>query len=220
MLCARNLSVVLPGDGGPLHVIGDLVLDVASGEVVDVVGASGAGKTTLLRALARLLPDVSGELLLDGTSARDVSPQRWRTLVALVPQKPAIVAGSVRDNLLLPWQLKVRSAEQAPADDTLRARLDSVSMSDVALDRDAGRLSVGQQARVALLRVVLTGPRVLMLDEPDAALDDTSAAEVAHITSEFASAGGAVIRVRHQRTDLLAARRLRLAGGVLTEAAT
>jgi putative ABC transport system ATP-binding protein len=93
-------------------------------------------------------------------------------------------------------------------------------MRDVALERDAGRLSVGQQARVALIRVVLTAPRVLLLDEPDAALDDTSAAEVAHITAEFAVAGGGVIRVRHQRTDLLASRRLRLLSGVLAEAST
>jgi len=209
--------VTLPGDSGPLHVIGGVALDVAGGEVVDVVGPSGAGKTTLLRALARLLPDVTGELLVDGAPAAEISPQRWRTLVSLVPQKPAIVAGSVRDNLVLPWQLKVRAQEHVPSDDELRARLDSVGMRDVALERDAGRLSVGQQARVALLRVVLTGPRALLLDEPDAALDDASAAEVAHITSEFALAGGAVVRVRHQRTDLLASRRLRLSNGALTE---
>jgi len=217
VLSARDLSVVLLGDQGPMRVIDNLTLDVAAAEVVDIVGPSGSGKTTLLRALARLLPDVSGELSLGGVPASEINPQRWRTCVALVPQKPAIVSGSVRENLVLPWRLKVRSEEAAPTDEVLRARLDSVGMSDVALDRDAGRLSVGQQARVALIRVVLTSPMALLLDEPDAALDDTSAAEVAHITSEFAVAGGGVVRVRHQRTDLLASRRLLLAAGTLTQ---
>lgn len=220
MLSARSLSVALEGDQGPLQVIDDVSLDVAAGEVVDVVGPSGAGKSTLLRALARLLPQVQGDLLLDGAHASTVTPQRWRTQVALVPQKPAIVLGSVRDNLLLPWRLKIRSHDTAPGDEIMRARLDSVGMNAVSLDRDAGRLSVGQQARVALLRVVMTAPRVLLLDEPDAALDDTSAAEVARIMSDFAQSGGAVVRVRHQRTDLLASRRLRMQHGGLREASS
>jgi len=209
--------VTLAGDHGPLTVIDDLVFDVDAGEVVDVVGPSGAGKTTLLRALARLLPGARGTLLLEGIPAEQVLPQRWRTQVALVPQRPAIVSGSVRDNLVLPWRLKVRAGEVHPTQDVLRGRLDSVGLGDISLDRDAARLSVGQQARVALLRVVLTSPKVLLLDEPDAALDDASAAEVAHITSEFASAGGGVVRVRHQRTDSLAARRLILSRGMLSE---
>jgi len=79
------------------------------------------------------------------------------------------------------------------------------------------RLSEGQAARVALLRTVLTRPDVLLLDEPDAALDEESAEQVGLLTREFVDAGGAVVRVRHHRTDGLADRRLRLKGGTLTE---
>ena len=89
---------------------------------------------------------------------------------------------------------------------------------DAALDRDAARLSVGQQARVALVRTLLTHPRVLLLDEPDAALDELSAAAVSELTREFADKGGAVVRVRHHRSDDIADRRLRLAGGTLSSA--
>ncbi len=104
----------------------------------------------------------------------------------------------------------------APDDSILRAMLDRVVL-DAALDRDAARLSVGQQARVALVRTLLTHPRVLLLDEPDAALDELSAAAVSDLTREFAEKGGAVVRVRHHRSDDIAHRRLRLAGGTLSE---
>ncbi|MDP2232316.1 MAG: ABC transporter ATP-binding protein, partial [Actinomycetota bacterium] len=76
---------------------------------------------------------------------------------------------------------------------------------------------VGQAARIALLRTVLTGPLVLLLDEPDANLDDASAEQVARMTAAFVAVGGAVVRVRHQRTDALATQRYRLADGRLSE---
>lgn len=220
LLEAHELTCVLPGDAGDVRILDGASLAVAPGAIVDVTGPSGAGKTTLLRALARLLPGATGSLSLDGTPAEKIAPAIWRASVALLPQKPAIVAGSVRDNLLLPWALKVRRATGSsahaapPADAALAAALARVHL-DVALDRDAARLSVGQAARVALLRVLLTTPRVLLLDEPDAALDDASSAAVGEMTREFAETGGGVVRVRHQRADALASERLLLEGGRL-----
>ncbi len=217
LLQARDLVVVLPGDSGDIRVLDGVSLELEAGSVTDVVGPSGSGKTTLLRALARLLPDMSGSLVLDGVSAETIPGPEWRAAVALLPQKPAIVEGTVRDNLLRPWSLKVRHGHAAPDDAALRAALDRVVL-DAALDRDAARLSVGQQARVALVRTLLTHPRVLLLDEPDAALDELSAAAVSELTREFADKGGAVVRVRHHRSDDIADRRLRLAGGTLSSA--
>ena len=149
--------------------------------------------------------------------AETIPGPEWRAAVALLPQKPAIVEGTVRDNLLRPWSLKVRHGHAVPDDTALRAALDRVVL-DAALDRDAARLSVGQQARVALVRTLLTHPRVLLLDEPDAALDELSASAVSELTREFADKGGAVVRVRHHRSDDIADRRLRLAGGTLSSA--
>ena len=167
--------------------------------------------------LARLLPGATGELFLDDVSSQRVAAPLWRSQVALLPQKPAIVPGDVRANLLLPWTLKVRHGQALPDTAHLDDALVGVALADIALDRDAARLSVGQQARVALLRVLLTRPRVLLLDEPDAALDDASSEAVATLTRGFAQAGGAVARVRHHRTDGLASRRLHLEAGHLTE---
>ena len=217
LLEAKALSVSRIGDSGPLRVLDGVNLAVSASTLVDVVGPSGAGKTTLLLALARLLPGVEGGLELEGRSAEAIDPREWRVRVAYLPQRSALLPGGVGDNLTLPWRLKVRAEGVSPSVEQLRAALDRVHLGDVGLDRDVARLSEGQAARVALLRTVLTHPRVLLLDEPDAALDDESAREVGLLTREFVDDGGAVVRVRHHRTDGLADRRLRLSGGALTE---
>lgn len=214
LLEARELRFVRHGDAGPLPVLDGASLTLHRGEVLDISGPSGAGKTTLLRALALMQPGTAGEVWLDGRGPGEIGPREWRARVALVPQKPVMLAGDVRCNLLAPWDLKVRAGASRPGDDELRAALDRVGLCEVALDRAAVKLSVGQAARVALLRVVLTAPDVLLLDEPDAALDADSAAQVSALTTQFARTG-AVVRVRHQRPDGVAARRLRLAAGRL-----
>lgn len=217
LLSAEGLTFTSHADPGPHVVLDRVSLALAAGEIVDVRGPSGSGKTTLLRALARLLPDGSGTLTLAGRPAADYEPAEWRRRVTLLPQTAAMRSGTVRDNLLMPWRLKVRSADLRPPDGVLEQALHDVGLAEIALDRDASRLSVGQAARIALLRAVLAAPDVLLLDEPDANLDNESAAQVAAMTERFAAGGGAVLRVRHQRGDVAATRTLRLAGGHLTE---
>ena len=216
LLNAVGLVAVLRADDRDVRVLDGISIALAAGTLTDITGPSGCGKTTLLRALAWLLPGATGTLSLDGVPARTIGAQQWRSSVALLPQRPAIISGSVADNLRLPWTLKVRHAQHPPTEQRLREALESVGLDDVGLDRDAARLSVGQQARVALLRVLLTEPRVLLLDEPDAALDEASSQAVAVLLRDFARRGGAVARVRHHPPDGLASRRVSLAGGCIT----
>jgi putative ABC transport system ATP-binding protein len=216
-LTAAGLTVDRRADAGMLRVLDGVALTLNAGTLCDVVGPSGSGKSTLLLALARLLPGATGALTLDGEPAASIDPRTWRLRVAYLPQRSALLPGSVQDNLTLPWRLKIRAGVAAPDAASLRAALDRVRLADVGLDRDVERLSEGQSARIALLRTVLTAPRVLLLDEPDAALDAESATEVGRLTREFADGGGAVVRVRHHISDGLATRRLRLSGGHLTE---
>lgn len=218
LLEARGLSVARAGDEGPVAVLDGVDFALPGGALVEVGGPSGAGKTTLLLALARLLPGVTGALLLDGRSAAEIPSSAWRTQVALLPQRAALVPGTLAENLRLPWTLKVRHAERPPADEVLFGALEDVGLGALSLDRDVARLSVGQLARVALVRVMLTRPRVLLLDEPDASLDDASAAEVARVTSVFVADGGSVVRVSHVRADARASMRYRLEGGKLSAA--
>jgi putative ABC transport system ATP-binding protein len=204
-------------EAGRRMVLDGVDLHAGAGTLTDIVGPSGAGKSTLLLALARLLPGVTGTLSLDGVPADAIPAQLWRRRVAYIPQVGTLVPGTVADNLLLPWVLKVRAGVEPPSGGQLRAALDRLGLPDVGLERDPSRLSVGQVARVALLRVLLTRPAVLLADEPDAALDDESAERVCDGIATFVSDGGAVVRVRHLRVDERADRRFRLEGGRLTE---
>jgi putative ABC transport system ATP-binding protein len=219
LLTARDLTATRLGDDGPVVVFSGVDLDVEAGTLTDVAGPSGSGKTTLLLALARLLPDTRGQLALDDAPAESIDAHQWRTRVAYLPQRASLAPGTVAENLLLPWRLKVRKGIEPPSAEELRAALDGVSLGDVALDRDVARLSVGQAARIAALRVLLTRPECLLLDEPDANLDDESASQVASMTDAYVGAGGAVVRVRHARVDERADRRFTMAEGRLVETA-
>lgn len=217
VLEARGLTFRRTVDGRAVSVLDGVSLTLAPGDIAELRGPSGAGKTTLLRALARLLTDVGGELALGGQAAATIDPQVWRTRVALLPQRAALAPGTVAANLAFPFTLGVRKHAQAPSAGEFRAALDALGLADVSLERDARQLSVGQAARVALLRVLLTRPDVLLLDEPDASLDDASAARLSDATARFARDGGALVRVSHLRSDAAATRRLTLDGGRLEE---
>ena len=219
MLEARSVAVDVRQEGRIVTIFKGVSLALEAGEIVDLVGPSGSGKTTLLRVLARLHARTAGTLLLRGVSDNDIDPVSWRLTVLLVPQKPVTVPGTVRDNLLLPWTLKARAGQAVPGDDELMRLLSFVKLDDVGLARDGSQLSVGQVARIALCRSFLTRPKVLLLDEVDAALDAESADAVAAVVSRLARDGTACVRVRHRPPDGLATRRLRLAFGALSEEA-
>ncbi|MDR0514319.1 MAG: ATP-binding cassette domain-containing protein [Coriobacteriaceae bacterium] len=169
--------------------------------IYDLVGQSGSGKSTLLRVLARMLGRDSGRLFLDGRSSEDVPTTFWRRSVCLVPQKTALVAGSVKENLLLPWSLKIHEGEMKPADEELENMLATAGLADIGLHRDVAQLSGGQAARVSLLRVFATKPKVLLLDEVDAALDDETSWAISSLTSSLVEGKMACLRIRHRASD-------------------
>ncbi len=184
----------------PLGRIEDVSFSLQAGCIYDLTGPSGSGKSLLLRACALMIARECGELFLNGRASTRFAPQEWRRQVCLVPQKATLVPGTVRDNLLLPWSLKVNQGATPPKDEELQAYLDAVEL-DVGLQRNSAQLSGGQAARVALLRAFVTKPEVLLLDEVDAALDDEAALAVGRLTADAAAAGAACLRVRHRASD-------------------
>lgn len=214
---ARDISVELEGDEGLFYAVRDISFQAPSGTITDIVGPSGAGKSTFLHAFGAQMVSVTGEMYLSGRPYHDYEPSEWRARVALVQQRPVLVPGTVKDNLLVPWTLKVRHEQQPPSDDAFEKALADVGLAEIALDRPMEKLSVGQQARLAFMRTVLTDPDVLLLDEVDAALDNESSLFIGQITTNFAQRGKAVVRVRHRADDGRANRRLVLnAGRVVT----
>ncbi|WP_139653458.1 ABC transporter ATP-binding protein [Raoultibacter phocaeensis] len=211
----RNLSVSYPRDGGRVPLFSGVSFALEEQTIYDLVGPSGSGKSTLLRACALMLARDRGELLLDGVSSDSMAATLWRRRVCLVPQKPALVAGTVRRNLVLPWTLKVHAGESVPSDDELSDLLSKADLHDVGLARDVSQLSGGQQARVALLRAFATRPPVLLLDEVDAALDAESACAVGRLTKALVGPRMTCMRIRHRAADGFAAGTFELSGGLL-----
>lgn len=217
---AEHIALSYRRGGEAVPLLRDASFALEAGAICDLVGPSGAGKSTLLRACALMMARDSGELYLDGRPSSGFKPAAWRRQVCLVQQQASLVAGTVRDNLVLPWRLKVNAGTQPPADDELARLLDAAELSDVGLSRDVSQLSGGQAARVALLRAFATRPRVLLLDEVDAALDDDSALAVGRLTRSLVDERVTCLRIRHRASDGFASGTFTLADGALSFAAT
>jgi len=129
-----------------------------------VAGPSGSGKSTLLRLLNRLADPLTGAVRYLGSDVRERDPLALRREIGLVPQLPALLAGTVEDNIRFAAAL----GEHEP--DVPRL-LDLAGLDASYAARDAAKLSVGEQQRAMLARALALEPRVLLLDEPTSALD-------------------------------------------------
>jgi ABC-type proline/glycine betaine transport system ATPase subunit len=129
-----------------------------------VVGPSGSGKSTLLRLLNRLADPDSGRVVYEGKDVRELDPLALRREVSLVPQLPALLDGTVHDNVAYGPRLAGRSFDA-------RSCLELAGLDPSYEERDGSKLSVGEQQRVMLARALALDPRVLLLDEPTSALD-------------------------------------------------
>jgi putative ABC transport system ATP-binding protein len=170
-----------------------------AGSVVWIGGVSGSGKTSLLRTLARLQAPVSGEMRLEGKSWKLVPPEKWRTRVLYAHQKPVMFQASVASNLNMPFSLHCRHGNRLDLEKAriMLAELQIANLRDI-LDRDALTLSVGESARVALVRCLLVNPAVLLLDEITASLDaDSRDAALGLLKRWVASQPRAIVGVSH-----------------------
>ncbi len=175
-----------------------------------LVGPSGAGKSTLLRLLNRLADPDEGTVRFHGADVRELDPLDLRRRVGLVPQLPAPVPGSVEDNVCFGPRLHGRVVE--PGRPVRLAGLD-----ESFLDRDASRLSVGEQQRVMLARALALEPEVLLLDEPTASLDAAATAAVEDALRNLQ--GVSIVLVTHDpgQADRLAERTVRLSDGTVAK---
>ncbi|MGA9633858.1 MAG: ATP-binding cassette domain-containing protein [Solirubrobacterales bacterium] len=205
-----DLEKVRYSRGGKL-VLRDLDVRLPVG-ASSIVGPSGSGKSTLLRLLNRLADPDSGRVVYEGKDVRELDPLELRREVSLVPQLPALIDGTVHDNVAYGARLAGHSFDA-------RSCLELAGLDPAFEGRDASKLSVGEQQRVMLARALALEPRVLLLDEPTSALDQ-SARDAVEATLQGLRARTAIsiVVVTH---DVEQARRLadhvvRIEGGTVT----
>lgn len=204
---ARGLkleAVTVAAPGAEVALIQPVDLSVAPGEMVALTGRSGLGKSTLLHAIAGLSQPLSGRIVLDGSTAQDLPEAMLRARLGFLPQVSRLVSGTIRSNLNL--------AAPAATDDQMQTLLTDLGLwpalaprggLDMALGEGGTGLSGGEARRVALARVILRGPSILLLDEPTEGLDPDSAGRVlAAIKAHLPKA--AVLLTTHRDTDLSA----------------
>ncbi|MBA8793073.1 molybdate transport system ATP-binding protein [Friedmanniella endophytica] len=207
------------------HFTLDVAVDVAPGEVVAVVGPNGAGKSTLLRALAGLEPVGAGRVVVDGVPLTDTDQG------IAVPPHHRRIGVVFQDYLLFPHltaaanvAFGLRAGGVGRAEATRRAQnwLDRVGLADLAAVRP-GRLSGGQAQRVALARALAPDPRLLLLDEPLAALDARTRLQVrGELRRHLRDVAGATLVVTHDPVDaaVLADRLVVIEDGAVVQTGT
>jgi glutamate transport system ATP-binding protein len=184
---------------GPLHVLDEVNLSVARGEVVVVIGPSGSGKSTLCRAINRLEPINSGTITFDGQPlpAEGRALARLRSEVGMVFQSFNLFAHkTILQNVML-GPLKVRKEKSAVVKDRAMALLERVGIANQA-DKYPAQLSGGQQQRVAIARALAMQPKALLFDEPTSALDPEMVGEVLDVMTSLAREGMTMVVVTHE----------------------
>lgn len=147
-----------------------------------LVGPSGSGKSTVLRLLDRLADPDSGTVRYEGRDVRELDPLALRREVCLVPQLPALLPGTISDNIAFAAGLAGRSPDVADL-------LEHAGLDRSFAERDVSKLSVGEQQRAMLARALALEPRVLLLDEPTSSVDeaarDAIERTIAHLAGEL-----------------------------------
>ncbi|MBK3573967.1 thiol reductant ABC exporter subunit CydD [Streptomyces sp. MBT65] len=206
-LAFEGVTVRYPGRS--VDAVSDVSFTVEPGETVALVGPSGSGKSTLLNALLGFVRPAEGRVRVGGVDLTDVGLERWRSRIAWVPQRPQLYAGTIAENVRL---------ARPDADDTAvrRALADAGALEFVdalpegigsVLGEDGAGLSAGQRQRLALARAFLADRPVLLLDEPTAALDGATEAEVVEAVRRLA-VGRTVLLVVHRPALLAVADRV------------
>jgi ATP-binding cassette subfamily B protein len=163
-----------------IEVLSGLDLEIRSGEVVALVGASGAGKSTIAALVGRLYDPTAGTVLLDARDLRELDPAWLRAQIGVVPQEPVLFSASVEENVRYgrpgaTHDEVVLACRAAHADAFIRAFPDGYATK---VGERGQQLSGGQRQRIAIARAVLKDPRILLLDEATSALDAESEALV------------------------------------------
>jgi ATP-binding cassette subfamily B protein len=205
----RDVSFRYPsGDGSTpgRWALADLSLDIEPGQLAAVVGPSGSGKTTLSYLLARLYDVTEGAVLIDGLDVRRIRLDSLAHTIGMVTQETHLIHASIRENL--------RYGDPHATDQQLEAAARAAAIHDRILELDDGydtlvgergyRMSGGEKQRLAIARVILKNPKILILDEATSALDTVNEQLVQEALLPL-MAGRTTVAIAHRLSTILTA---------------
>ena len=190
-LALENVTLEYPDGGGTIKALDCVSLEVAAGRMVSLVGPSGSGKSSLLAVAATLIRPTSGHVLIDGITTAELKDAELTVLrrekVGIIFQQPNLLASlTAVEQLMIGHHLRGKPLKVA------RARaLDLLGLVglEASADKRPHQLSGGQRQRVNIARALMGDPRVLLVDEPTAALDHERSASIVgllrRVTDEF-----------------------------------
>lgn len=186
---------------GKMAAIQDVSIDVSPGQIVVFVGPSGCGKSTLLRIAAGLLIPEKGQLIIDGVDALPLPPEKRK--IGWVPQSYALFEHlNIAENV--GFGLKMQKIPKAEREKRVEEMLKLCRIHDLS-KRSVRALSGGQRQRVAIARALAVNPRILMLDEPLAALDPQLRIAIrADLEELLRESGVTTLFVTHDQSEALA----------------
>lgn len=181
------------------NVLNGITLTIKAGEKIALVGASGGGKSTLVQVLIGLYPATSGEICFDGVPITEIGLDVVREHVITVLQHPVLLNDSIRANLTMGREYPDNSIWKALDIAQLKTTIEETEQGlDTIIGRAGMRLSGGQRQRMAVARMILANPKVVILDEATSALDTETEQHLHTALSEFL----------RQRTTIIVAHRL------------
>ncbi len=216
MLEMRSVSKSYMHRGKCIKAMDDVTLEIQRGEFVSIVGPSGSGKSTFVLALGGMLSPSAGQVLIDGQSLYDLDPEeraavRKRKIGFVFQTFNLVPYLSALENVQIP--LFLAGANENDQQSKAAALLERVGLAD-RLDHKPSELSVGQQQRVALARMLANDPAIILADEPTGNLDPDTSHAIQDFLAEINQEGRTVVIVTHDPTAARrAGRMLRLVDG-------
>ena len=188
----------ISGGYSEVDIIHQVSREVQSGEIVTIAGTNGAGKSTLVKAVLGLLPRMSGQISLDGREITTLAAEdRFYAGLAYVPQVANVFSSlTVRENLLVVRGVKRVQSRMQEVLETFPALVEKLSQR-------AGNLSGGERQQLAFARALMPSPKLMVLDEPTAALAPALVGKVFELVTQLPGRGVAVLMVEQRARQAL-----------------
>jgi len=197
----RNLNKTFTSQYGELRAVDNVDLTLSEGEKVSIMGPSGCGKTTLLNLLGLVMKPTSGEVIILGRNANQMSDSEKahmrNSVFGYVVQNFALLYGeTVEENIRMPLLYRKKRLQKKEEDARIRAILNKVELN-IKWNEKVEHLSGGQQQRVAIARALVNEPKIILADEPTGALDSKTSENVLDLLLDTANRHQSIIMVTH-----------------------